>query len=245
MSDFATSWTAARLASLSITNPGACSNSCPSSQWCHPTISSSVIPFSCLQFFPASGSFPMSQFFAELFLKKPFQEFFQLWYSYILIFVSGHGQLFPCVFIMQFVNTDVMLFITYSKRKKRERERLKKKYYSQNFFWMLGVGCVCVLGGRGAEGRLGRWHWKHFLNQHLTVLLLKFFLGILSQEFCPISLTLLIPLFLTSSHSDSLRNWNSFSPHLCRQQYSFLLTLTVKLSHTNHSAKPKGLLFNF
>ena len=42
-----------------------CSNSCPSSQWCHPTISSSVIPFSCLQSFPGSGSFPMSQFFAS------------------------------------------------------------------------------------------------------------------------------------------------------------------------------------
>ena len=46
--------------------PGACSNSCPWSQWCHPTISSSVIPSSShLQFFPASGSFPMSQFFAS------------------------------------------------------------------------------------------------------------------------------------------------------------------------------------
>ena len=41
--------------------PGACSNSCPLSWWCHPTISSSVIPFySCLQSFPASGSFLMS-----------------------------------------------------------------------------------------------------------------------------------------------------------------------------------------
>ena len=40
-------------------------NSCPSSWWCHPTISSSVIPFSCLQSFPASGSFQMSQFFAS------------------------------------------------------------------------------------------------------------------------------------------------------------------------------------
>ena len=40
------------------------SNSCPSSLWCHPTISSSVIPFSsCLQSFPATGSFQMSQFF--------------------------------------------------------------------------------------------------------------------------------------------------------------------------------------
>ena len=45
--------------------PGACSNSCPLSCWCYPTISSSVIPFSsCPQSFPASGCFPMSQFFA-------------------------------------------------------------------------------------------------------------------------------------------------------------------------------------
>ena len=46
--------------------PGACSNSCPSYRWCHPTISSSVVPFSsCLQSFPASRSFPVSQFFAS------------------------------------------------------------------------------------------------------------------------------------------------------------------------------------
>ena len=44
---------------------GACSNSCPLSQWCHPTISSCVVPFSsCLQSCPTSGSFPVSQFFA-------------------------------------------------------------------------------------------------------------------------------------------------------------------------------------
>ena len=46
--------------------PRACSNSGPSSWWCHPTISSSVIPFSsCLQSFPASEFFPMSQFFTS------------------------------------------------------------------------------------------------------------------------------------------------------------------------------------
>ena len=46
--------------------PRACSNSCPSSWWCHPTISSSVVPlFSCLQSFPASGFFPMSQLFTS------------------------------------------------------------------------------------------------------------------------------------------------------------------------------------
>ena len=46
--------------------PGVYSNSCPLSRWCHPTILSSVVPFSSgFQSFPASGSFPMSQFFAS------------------------------------------------------------------------------------------------------------------------------------------------------------------------------------
>ena len=46
--------------------PGPYSNSCPLSQWCHPTISSSAIPFSsCLQSFPVSVSLPMSQFFTS------------------------------------------------------------------------------------------------------------------------------------------------------------------------------------
>ena len=54
-----------RLPCISPT-PRACSNSCPSSWWYHPTISSSVIPFSSFhQSFPTSGSFQMSQFFAS------------------------------------------------------------------------------------------------------------------------------------------------------------------------------------
>ena len=57
-------WQHARPPCLSPT-PRACSNSCPSNWWCHPTISSSVVPFSCLQSFSASGSFPMSQLFAS------------------------------------------------------------------------------------------------------------------------------------------------------------------------------------
>ena len=58
---FATPWIAARQASLSITN----SDSSPLSQWCHPAISSSVVPFSsCPQSLPASQSFPVSQLFA-------------------------------------------------------------------------------------------------------------------------------------------------------------------------------------
>ena len=62
---FVTPWIAARQASLSITTAGVHSNSCPSSQWCHPAISFSVVPFSsCPQSVPASEYFPMSQLFA-------------------------------------------------------------------------------------------------------------------------------------------------------------------------------------
>ena len=46
-------------------DPDPCSNSCPSSWWCHPTILSSVVPFSCLLSFPASGSFLMSHLFVS------------------------------------------------------------------------------------------------------------------------------------------------------------------------------------
>ena len=45
--------------------PGVHPNPCPLSQWCHPAISSSVVPFSCPQSFPASGSFPLSQLFTS------------------------------------------------------------------------------------------------------------------------------------------------------------------------------------
>ena len=71
-----TPWTAACQASLSVTKQHikthvhesmSCSNSYPLSQWCHPTISSSVISFSYhLQSFPALGSFPVSQFFSSV-----------------------------------------------------------------------------------------------------------------------------------------------------------------------------------
>ena len=61
-----TPWTAACQASLSITNSGACSNSCLSSQWCHPTTTFPIISFSCcLQSLPASGSFVMSCLFTS------------------------------------------------------------------------------------------------------------------------------------------------------------------------------------
>ena len=63
---FVTPWTEAIGLPCPSPTPRVCSNSCPSSQWCHPTISSSVIPFSFwLQTFPAWESFPINQFFAS------------------------------------------------------------------------------------------------------------------------------------------------------------------------------------
>ena len=63
---FATLWTAHTRVPCPSPTPGACLNSCPLSQWCHPTISSLVIPFSsCLQSFPATGFFLVNQFFTS------------------------------------------------------------------------------------------------------------------------------------------------------------------------------------
>ena len=63
---FATLWITARQASLPSPTPGVHQNPCPLSQWCHPAISSSVIPISSRpQSFLASGSFQMSQFFTS------------------------------------------------------------------------------------------------------------------------------------------------------------------------------------
>ena len=63
---FATPWAAVQKASLFFTISWNLLNSCPLSWWCHPTISFSVIPFfSCLQSFPVSGSFQMSQSFTS------------------------------------------------------------------------------------------------------------------------------------------------------------------------------------
>ena len=62
----ATPWTVHARPPCQPPTPRVYLNSCPLSWWCHPTKQSSVVPFStCLQSFPASGSFPMSQFFAS------------------------------------------------------------------------------------------------------------------------------------------------------------------------------------
>ena len=114
-----------RLPYLSPT-PWTCSNSCPSSQWYHPTISSSVVPFSsCLQSFPASGSSPMSQFFesggqsirvsaSASVLPMNIQDWFPLeWAGWISLQPKGHSRVFSNITVQkhQFFCTQ---FISYS-----------------------------------------------------------------------------------------------------------------------------------
>ena len=86
--------------------PGTYSNSCPSSQWCHPTISFSVVPFSsCLQSFPASGSFQTSQLFTSggqstgvsalaSFLPKKSQGWSSEWTGWISLQSKGLSRVF-------------------------------------------------------------------------------------------------------------------------------------------------------
>ena len=111
--------------------PRVYSNSCPLSQWCHPAISSSVIPFSsCLQSFPASGSFLMCQFFTSggqsigvsasaSVLSMNIQDWFLLeWTGYISLQSKGLWRIFPNTtvhhhqfFTLSFLHTPTLTLI--------------------------------------------------------------------------------------------------------------------------------------
>ena len=111
-------------------SPGACSNSYPLSQWCHPTISLSVILFSCFQSFPASGSFQMSQFFTSggqsirvsasaSVLPMNIQDWFPLgWTGWISLLSKGLSRVFSNTtvqkhqfFCAQLSNSSVLSFL--------------------------------------------------------------------------------------------------------------------------------------
>ena len=103
---FATPWTTAHRPPCPSPAPGLHPNPCPLSRWCHPTISSSVIPFSCLQSFPASGSFQISQLFTSggqsigasastSVLPVNTQDWSPLgWTGWILLQSKGHSRVF-------------------------------------------------------------------------------------------------------------------------------------------------------
>ena len=101
---------------------GVCSNSCPLSQWCHPTISSSVMPFSsCLQSFAASGSFPMSQLFTPCgpsigalasVLPVNIQGWLTLWLTDLILLSKGISRVFFSTIIWR--HNSLVLSILYS-----------------------------------------------------------------------------------------------------------------------------------
>ena len=108
--------------------PRVYSNSCPLSRWCHPTISPSVIPFSfCPQSFPASGSFPMSQFFTSggqsigvsasaSVLPMNIQEWFPLgWTDWISLQSKGLSRVFSNITVQkhQFFGTQVSVQLSH------------------------------------------------------------------------------------------------------------------------------------
>ena len=105
--------------------PGTCSNSYPLSQWCYPTISSPVVPFSsCLQSFPASGAFPVSHFFASggqsigisasaSVLLMNIQDWFPLWLTgWIFLLSKGLARVFSNTTVQkhQFFNAQLSLY---------------------------------------------------------------------------------------------------------------------------------------
>ena len=106
-----------------------CSNSCPSSQWCHPTMSSSVIPFfSCLQSLPASESFPVTQFLTSggqsigasasaSVLPKNIQEWFPLELTSLIFLQSkGLSRVFSNTMVQkhQFFNAQLSLWSSFN-----------------------------------------------------------------------------------------------------------------------------------
>ena len=121
---FATPWTAARRPPCPSSTPRVYSNSCSLSQWCHPTASSSVIPFSSqLQSFPASGSFQMSQFFtaggqsigvsaSTSVLPMNIQDWFPLeWTGWISLQSEGLSRVFSNTTVQKSINSSVFSFL--------------------------------------------------------------------------------------------------------------------------------------
>ena len=127
--------------------PGVYSNSCPLNQWCHPTISSSVVPFSsCLQSFPASGSFPMSQFFTSVgqstgasasasILPMNTQDWSPLgWTGWISLQSKGLSRVFSNTTVQKHQFFGIQLFL--ASPKWSVFERLKKKVIQRDFILM-------------------------------------------------------------------------------------------------------------
>ena len=132
--------------------PGVYSNSRPYIQWRHPIISSSVVPFSCIQSFPASGSFPMSQLFASggrsigvsasaSVLSMNIQDWFPLgWTGWISLQPKGLSRVFSNTTVQRHQFFGAQLSRTFSPKDSTERpahmctERHEQTYLEKDYF---------------------------------------------------------------------------------------------------------------
>ena len=152
--------------------PGVYSNSCPLSQWCHPTISSSVVLFSsCLQSFPGSGSFPMSQFFKSGCQRigvsasasvppKNNQDWFPLgWAGWLSLLSKGLSRVFSNTTVQKSINSSVpsslysptltsSIYKTYSHRAFILRKFLHRPFSSGVRFYTLSINLVYIFKNR-------------------------------------------------------------------------------------------------
>ena len=106
--------------------PGVHPNSCPLNQWCHPTISSSVVPFFCLQSFPASGSFQMSQLFTSDWHNRYAFSSLTSWEGCISIFT---------IFSKKFAKSQTWSYVILDKWKLIIKEKLSLNLVKQNYFY--------------------------------------------------------------------------------------------------------------
>ena len=139
--------------------PRVYSNSCPLSQWCHPTISSTVVPFSCLQSFPASGSFQMSQLFASggksrlqtvtVLTKYTWKSLIK---QYITVLSLGLHRFFFPMFSISFITTNV--FEARVEKILRCCWRMQSKFLLYNIYLLLNVFI---------------WHFKNLAQMDLNM----------------------------------------------------------------------------
>ena len=168
---FVTSWIAACQASLSITNFQSSLSSCPLSWWCHPAISSSVVPFSsCPQSLPESESYPMSQVFTwsgqstgvsalASFLAKNTQDWsFLKWTGWISLQIKGLSRVFSNTTVQKHPFCSIHQVSLLLPRTQGYCYHLSKFHIYALVYCIEQSYGLCGRG-RGWED-LGEWHWN-------------------------------------------------------------------------------------
>ena len=148
-------------------SPGACSNSCPLSWWCNPTISSSVVPFSsCLQSFPASVTFPMSQLHIR-------------WLKYWSFSISPSNEYSGLIY---FMIDWLELLAVQGTLKSLQRHSSKASVLWHSAFFMVQLSCPYMTTGKTIA--LARWSFVGKVMSLLFNMLSRFVIAFLPRRKC-------------------------------------------------------------